>query len=523
MKQNISTDSIFRIYRAVIAGLFTVITYIGYGPEILNIENVAQFQTINIIWFGLVILTGIAGLTFWQYKTPINTCSLIIDTLALSVLSWCTGEINGSVAYLLLPTAAFAGLLLPKILSVFVAAIATLTLLFIQLLIIFNSETEISGYIATGVLGALLFSFTLTFNFLQRLLYKAENDSERNRKLAYDLQLINANVVEQLKRGLLVVNSDGYIVIANQVARRLLSKGEDVALSDQKLSAFSELNSAYNSWQENKSISFTRFTHPDTALNLFTEFRELYSESQLNLIFIDDSRKASQQAQQLKSASLGKLSGALAHEIRNPLSAITQAAELLAGSTNLADTDTHLVGVIERHCERMESIIQVVQTLSRQKEPIRNIVQMNSWIEKIVQEMKESKPSPLFIQLDVDEQWVSNFDEDQMRQVVTNLIENSIVHSNAATKDKPLHISAKINKANALILLDFIDNGNEIPADTVEAIFDPFYTTSKRGSGLGLYIAKELCEANFSSLQYISSNETHGTGFFRIALPLIST
>ena len=222
-----------------------------------------------------------------------------------------------------------------------------------------------------------------------------------------------------------------------------------------------------------------------------------------------------QQAQQLKLASLGRLTASIAHEIRNPLGAISHAGQLLAESQRLDAGDSRLTEIIKEHSQRVNTIIENILQLSRREHVHAKEFQLKPWLDEFLYDFCSSEHvSNRQISLDISpEDTEIRMDPSQLHQIMWNLFSNGIRHG--GTKGLPtLVIKGGVTQESHIPFLDIIDSGPGIDPETAQHIFDPFFTTEPHGTGLGLYIARELCECNQARLNYIQRQE--GGGCFRI-------
>jgi two-component system sensor histidine kinase PilS (NtrC family) len=211
-----------------------------------------------------------------------------------------------------------------------------------------------------------------------------------------------------------------------------------------------------------------------------------------------------QQAQNLKLASLGRLTASIAHEIRNPLGALSHAAQLLDESPDLMDADRKLVDMIHKNALRMNAIIENIMQLSQRRASEPQQVTLKSFLENMAEELQKTHKDSLELYINVQpENLTVNFDISQLMQVVTNLAENGIRYSLKHSNRPYLSVVAGINLKTQQPFLDIIDKGEGITPEVAQNIFEPFFTTSPTGTGLGLYVSKELCEANRAQLDYI--------------------
>ena len=219
------------------------------------------------------------------------------------------------------------------------------------------------------------------------------------------------------------------------------------------------------------------------------------------LVFLEDASAMRQRAQQLKLASLGRLAASVAHEIRNPLGAISHASQLLAESS-LDESEHRLTQIINENSERMNAIIENVLHLSRRKAAEPKTVELRPWLVDFVQSFGATGAlSGVEVDVQVQPPQLDVVvDSSQLQQVVWNLCENSLKHAGVPPR---LELRGGFNADAYRPYLDIIDNGNGIAPEVAEHLFEPFFTTRSEGTGLGLYIARELCEGNKASLNYI--------------------
>jgi two-component system sensor histidine kinase PilS (NtrC family) len=208
-----------------------------------------------------------------------------------------------------------------------------------------------------------------------------------------------------------------------------------------------------------------------------------------------------QQAQQLKLASLGGLTASIAHEIRNPLGAISHAAQLLEESTDLRKEDARLAEIIHQHTVRANKVIENVLQLSRRKQSSPELLDMKVWLEQFIADFCTNQDQNCDIKFICDQDNLQfRVDASQIHQVLTNLFQNGIRYSEKKTGERTLTVVADFNIQSEQPTLDIIDQGEGIPMEQQDKVFEPFYTSEKSGTGLGLYIARELCEANQARL-----------------------
>lgn len=517
MLQAENTERVFRTYRLTLSGLLTGIALFDVeGGILLGIDR-DMFLVTSFSWFLFSLVTSLSQKRPFGNKVGL-TLNLVIDVLVLSALGWMSGGIESGLPYLMLPSAAIAGLILRTQPSLFIAAVATFGILLTQALLIRHGQPDISSLLPAGILGAMLFACAVSFSSLEKRISLSEKKAKLSAEEAADYQLLSEEIITHMLTGVVVVNEDSVISMINPSAEKMLAATNSVTstLVGSNLRRFEGLQRSYTRWQNNNSDYVPSFTHRYSGVDIQPHFRAItLGESDNTLITLEDTRYLRQQAQQAKVFALGKLSASLAHEVRNPLSAINQANDLLSVSPNIHDEDRKLVDVISRHCERMDKTITVSYQLSRQLEPHQEHIALNSWLEEFVDEYKESQEAPCQIHLKVPEDAHINFDPQHLTQVLRNLVDNGVKYSESFCGKRDVAILSSSDRTKRLTFVDVHDRGPGIPKDEIEDAFSAFQ--SKAGSaGMGLYLCRELCEANFASINYLYKSDQQESGFFRI-------
>jgi two-component system sensor histidine kinase PilS (NtrC family) len=226
------------------------------------------------------------------------------------------------------------------------------------------------------------------------------------------------------------------------------------------------------------------------------------------LIFLEDASTATQQAQQLKLASLGRLTASIAHEIRNPLGAISHAADLLAEAPELSTADQRLTTIIKNHTGRINAIIEDVLNLGRRDKSHSELFELTPWLREFSEEFLrgEGEVSDAIAWHCDEPQLQCYFDPNHLRQILTNLCQNGLRHASGTDNPRVELISGSLNEEWGY--LDIIDHGPGIAEEQRGNIFEPFYTTESSGTGLGLYIARELAICNQAQLRYLPGKDT---------------
>lgn len=487
---------------------------------LIRVNHTNLYLLTAAIWLALVIFSTLGRLITRQDFLIETTANYIIDLVAISILAYACGGIESGLLYLTLPMIAMAGLEVPSRLSLLIAATATLGVLATQIMVSLESVTVENYFFQAGLLGTTLFLVSLGFNLARDWLRTAEAEVEKSNRAAEAMRTMNESVIARMQTGVLVVDDHGRISLANAAAIQLLNNPEAPPDSFVGRSVYSveKLGDRFRQWQENGETSEQSFSSDYSGIAIEAHFRPLQQfDSTYSLIFLDDTRLVRQRAQQLKIGSLGKLSAGLAHEVRNPLSAISQANEILMQSNNLDKDDIQLTSIIDRHCIRMNEIIDVVQQLARRNEPRRRSIDLSQFLEELAEEIREIKETAANIEIDVPTGITIQFDPANLKQILINVVDNALRHSEKATGEPSARISIGSPPGSRHLFLDISDGGPGVPRKIVRSIFDPFFTTGSHGSGLGLYVARELCEANYGAIHYVYNDRQSEKGCFRIS------
>jgi len=444
----------------------------------------------------------------WQRMYSIGVVAL--DIIWLAVLMGMSSGVGSGLDGFMLVTVTAGAIVVSNRTSLLTAALATIAVLYQELFTTLSAPYEPSGFFQAGVLGILFFAFTLLIQNVSSRLRQNELRNLTQAAELKDLERINQQVIQRMHTGIVVVDENNAIRTANQSARRLLGQLNEPAFSGLP----QPILEALENWRRNagRGIPAIQLSASGPSIRVSFSPVRLNDPNGFATIFIEDNGEIQQQAQQLKLSELGRLSASIAHEIRNPLAAISHAAQLLQESKNLDRGDERLTAIIHNHTKRMNAVVENVLLLSRRQPPAPERIGLEVLLEAFCKEFSESEPGVTFsvrIQPAATEVRV---DTRQIRQVLTNLVANAIRHGGAATTS--VRLEGGIDPLSDRPYLNVIDNGSGIPSDQEKQLFEPFHTTKPRGTGLGLYLSREICAANQARLTY--TRDEGGGACFRI-------
>ena len=326
---------------------------------------------------------------------------------------------------------------------------------------------------------------------------------------------VNQLVIQDLQEGVLVVDKYGNVRQRNTFAEKLLNLGSSTHKTELfKLSDYvPEIANRLTSWQGDSNINFDLLRLDRSNALVRTRFLPIQSDFRNGVvIFLEDMGRIQAQLQQLKLAALGRLTANIAHEIRNPLSAINHAAELLEEEQLANNTDPRLIRIICDNTQRLNKIVQDVLQLNRRNLTKPEVIDISEFINKFLKGFchTENIDMNVFI-VNPSKNYLINFDRNHLNQILWNLCRNAWRH--CCKQAGSIHIELSIGSNENNIQLDIIDDGSGVNSQQLKQIFEPFFTTATSGTGLGLYIAREMCETNHASLEYVEGSTS---GHFRI-------
>lgn len=501
----------FNIYRILLASIFVILIHSGQLPHPLGILDTRLFSWISHFY----LLTSIIFAVFIVKRFPRLYLQIaihaLIDIVMLSLMMYASNGLSSGFGMLLVIAVAGGSILRAGKISILFAAIATLAVLGHELYIQFFDFFRTVNYIHAGILGATFFIAAIIGNFLSARVKASEALAEQRAKELGDLAELNEYIVQRMQSGILVLDDQLRVLLINESAKRML------LITTRKLEEINRvtadiLKSYITRWLENILESSFIIKSGEQYPELSASFIKLkYGESYQILIFLEDTADLRQRAQQLKLASLGRLAASIAHEVRNPLGAINHAGQLLKESSNLGQEDKRLTEIINDHSLRVNSIIDNVLSISRRDRPATQQFNLNEWLINFIKEFesRHELESTVIEHKNFNKDIQVKFDPSQLHQVLWNLCENAYRYSEGKTI---FTLNADIDNDSDRPYLDIIDYGAGMTESIRDQLFEPFFTTESKGSGLGLYLAKELCETNQSRLQLLSSTDK-GTTF----------
>ena len=483
---------LFNLYRLIIAGLFAVMGLRGSLPP--------GFARVDATWLTGVAIAYLLGAGLLQFAIErrlyrfdrLRNLLALLDVVALGLFMHASGGASGGYGLLLVVALAGGCLVSGARTSVALAALASLVVLGETAFGQWARDYPLSAYTQAGLLGAALFATALLSNTLAGQVRRSEALAAERAEAIARLSQLNEHIVQRMRAGIVVLGADCSPVLVNAAARRMLGEEDPKVLEP-------ALDEVWREWRwkrENRKTPL-RLASGEEVLAAFSPLGQ--GEGGDTLLFLEDAAETQQRAQQIKLASLGRLTMSIAHEIRNPLGAISQAAQLLAETPALAESDLRLAHIVVEQANRVNDIVKNVMSLGRRSNALAESFRLAAALSRISAQLcdRHSLQAKSILDETNEPGFTVRMDPGQFEQVLWNLCENGLRYSH---QEPRLRFVYGTRRDSGRPFLDVIDSGPGMSAETASQAFEPFFTREREGTGLGLYLARELCEANQASL-----------------------
>jgi two-component system sensor histidine kinase PilS (NtrC family) len=506
--------------RIVIA--IVLLLYLSFdirGAQHLYAETCMAYLIVAVL-FGMLTV-------YWRRRFLVQLgAQIAFDLAVISFLYVGAGGARSGFAILYLFPLAGAAILAPLLLALFSASLVTIFLIGQSAwqVLLHDADTPL---LLSGVYGAAFFAVVL---LVSRLAAKLIGQEELAARRGADLkiqQAINRIVMADVGDGILVAGRDGQVFTSNPAAQRMLAlagEGADFKLSD--AASLEPIAQAFDAWlalppdgagadghgafvtikpeQDGGAEAgpVLRSQRSDLAAHLKLRFARVEAPApspERCVIFLQDVTAIENQAQQLKLASMGRLTASIAHEVRNPLSAIGHATSLLAEDL-VEPSQARLLKIVGDNVARVNRMVEDILQLSRKVQPHSEPLMLGAFLAEIRAEFQETHAlSADMIAVGGSGDAPVRFDALHLREVVVNLLTNAIRYASATAGSIRLFV---VSDNPGRLELHVQDDGPGITPEVRAHLFEPFYTTSSKGTGLGLYLARELCLNNGAMLDY---------------------
>lgn len=512
----------------VIVAAALVFASAAFGARPLGVSGMPPSTIVaSLSYFAFAAL--FAGLALYLHRRFLAQVigQLVLDLIVITALVVSGGGVaSGWVILFLLPLAG-ASLLLPSTLVFFVCAVAVLAILIDAGLRTLAADASDPLLFQAGIYGAALFGVTALLRALSARLASQERLARsRGRDLQNQLA-INRLVIAQMQQGVIVVDPTTRVRANNRAARRMLGLEPSAQLTGVRLAsvpAASALAQAFMRWVDagrsegawSNTVMAGAGSNADAATSPLLESRmrarfarPTSSSVEEFVIFIEDVRDVEDRAQQLKLAAMGRLTASIAHEIRNPLAAISHAGQLM-GEDSADPMLKRLAGIVRENTQRLNRLVEDVLRVARREPPLGDEIDINEFVQQFLTEfLRDRALAAGTVHLESAPDLRVKFEQSHLRQVLYNLVDNALRYATGGPNSVRIIIERAADQDRPQLWV--FDDGAGVPADTRVALFEPFFTTRSQGTGLGLYLAREFCITNRAELSYATRREFDGS------------
>ncbi len=503
----------FTLYRVFEAALLCLTVFGPVGELLAQPRHPQLAAAVALAYLlGAVVLfaTGRRGAVESQVATGVAG-DILVTALAMHALP----SLASSIAMMLLFNVGAAALLLPLRRGLAVAGAASLALLLQYAWTVAAGEDDGRPAVEAVMYATSYLAIATLTSLLGRQLRASQALAEQRGSQVANLAEVNELIIRRMRTGVLLVDGNDEIRLANEAA--MLQLGDAGHGRRPLATAAPALEARLRRWERDGHNDPIPMQLAADLPEVLPRFARLLAESDQVLVFLDDAELASRRAESLTLATLGRFSASLAHEIRNPLAAISYATQLLEESRDIPEADRRLLEIIYQQTRRMNGIVENVLGLARRERAQPEHVDLGEFARHFVDDYRNSHPldrDTLDAHTDI-RPVPCLVDRRQLQQVVTVLVHNALIYGRMP--GEPARVSLHVHRdAKGAPLLDVVDHGPGIPEAVAGQLFHPFFTTSSHGTGLGLYIAREMCLANQADLSHVAIPA--GGACFRIRL-----
>jgi two-component system sensor histidine kinase PilS (NtrC family) len=507
------------LYRLLIPPcLYALSVYFGNDTPIGDTYP-QLFLWICVVYFTAGIALVLGGRRLMPNLRATTFVHAMVDAVAISLLLLSSGGISSGLGILFVVPVGAMALLADSRDSFLLAALATLALLAQQAAAHVLGNAVVYDYVAAGIYGGIVFLVALLAWPLATRLRDTEATVRRQEVDLANLAQLSQYIVQNLRESIVVVDHENRIRLINESAALML--GDRSAYPGALLGEASpQLLYLLETWRQrtaNPATTSQTFVAADGGHVIQPHFAPLGgTEPSPVIVFLEDTELLAAKIQQSKLAGLGRLSASIAHEIRNPVGAMSHAAQLLGESASLSAEDKRLTEIVRTNGDRVRQIIENVMSMSRRESSRPERLVLGNWLNGFRDEFcatMQITPDRLAVSSllgDVEVQ----VDPSQLRQIVWNLCENAVKYGSHGDGADLIELRVGRMASTARPFLEVADRGPGIAAQHREKIFEPFFTGNEKGTGLGLFLARELAQTNGATLLY--EPRTSGGSLFRI-------
>lgn len=544
-----------RMYRAFLAaraalGVLLIIGVItsallnrSVNPQILAVA--IGYAVLSVLWWWWPSQRAHRIDPDLHLSTRQALATVGVDLGSFAILSFLDRGFNINTAALMALPVLMTGVFMPRFMALASAAAATLILLTGAVIDGALRDNLTTSLTPAGLTGFGLFAVALLVSELSSRLAREQRSARGSMELARQQAQLNRLVIEEMPEGVLAVDRQGRVRTANPSARRLLaSHGQTQAAPFQLrgvpaweplVKSIEQAFSRPRPLDDSRELQLTFDDHTRRALRMrlkFTRGRDTQNQDDVCVVFLEDMRTVQARVRQDKLAAMGRMSAGIAHEIRNPLAAIAQANALLAEDA-VGAAQQRLTGMVADNVERLKRIVDDILAVAPGARAPAPTIDLERLIRAVVDEWLKLHPvaanaSLLSLDLsglpprDLGAPVKVMFEPEHFRRVLVNLMDNALRHG--SSQPGAIRVEAQLLLLQDQLpqaLVSVFSDGLVIEGQIERSLFEPFFSTRSRGTGLGLYICRELCERHGATIDFRAHPPTqrHRNEFY-ILMPL---
>jgi len=491
--------SLFNIYRLILAGVLLLMAAVFGSAMSMSTAHQSWFFWVSAT-YTVLVLVSVMAVNLRKPRLGLQLAfQVCTDIVAVALLTYFSGGVQSNLGMLMLVSLALAGMISGGRITLLFAALASISVLLLHGYAILVADATVAQFFQVGILSISYFAVAWLAHALSKYALASE-------KLAFlrgvdlsNMAEANRLMIQDMPDGVLVVDERGMVRQSNPGAERLLG----YTFAEGGKSHLSEcsplLEAMFAAWRQNKALGNEVLRLPGSSHPVRVHFLPVQREGFWGaVVVLEDMQRVQEQAQQVKLAALGRLTANIAHEVRNPLSSISYATELLKEQEH-DPSQARLFQIILDNTTRLNRIIQDVMQVNRRDRLQAENINLAASLEEVLENLSQVEQLPRTVfELRIDPASKARFDRGHFEQVLWNLCRNALRYSQRRTGSVRLRT---VNEDGRTVL-EVSDDGAGVPSDAEQKLFEPFFTTDEGGTGLGLYIARELCEANGAMIEY---------------------
>ena len=513
---------VYNAYRFALAlGLLGLGIADSWGGFTINGYHAGVAWLASIWLASAIIVERVVAATFRWYE-GLASAVVLLDLVLIAFLAQLGAELSDGFPLLYLVTvAAGAVLITQRMTATGIAAVASLAILFATASRLSTGAVATSEWVTAGLLGTLIFALSLFLQQLVARLRAAEKKADKASSQIATLEELNQQIIAHMTTGVCRITAEDGVIPINDAAFTLLGMPPTPGQAPAPLVTISPaLADCVSRWRLAPNPDVRSIVIESTGRQVLPTLLHLgYDQDPELMLFLEDFTAVSETAQVMKLKSLGKLTASIAHEIRNPLAAISHAVQLMEEPAEDAMEAETLREIIINNTRRVNDIIENVLQLSRSQTDAGEDIDLAVWLPTFLREYEQTPTGDVSVALYLPSSALPiKFDRGNLSRILVNLLDNGVRHAHLETGQRSATLDVTRDITGNTVYVDVIDGGGGVPEQYRERLFEPFFTTHPEGSGLGLYLSRELCEANRATLSYGQTRE--GCTRFRVAIPL---